>query len=153
MTPKRNPREFFQFAGQAVLSKVHERNARWSWTRLKERRDDRIAYLDCYVADKLGKATENQMRQLEDLERKLSFEDIRFYRSIAKSRLKREKAVLAAEEKRRKELEARESQQQQQQQGWLSSWWYGQQSSASGSENTENKVKLDGRRFGSRMDS
>ncbi|CAO3587114.1 unnamed protein product [Absidia cylindrospora] len=136
MTPKRNPREYFRFAGNAVLSKVHERNARWSWARLKERRDDRHAFLECYVANKLDKATEDQIARLDFLERKLSYEDLRFYQSIAKNRLKREKAVMAAEEKRRKELDAAARAEQGSQQGWISSWWYGQ---ASKSGNGDNK--------------
>ncbi|KAI8093752.1 uncharacterized protein BX664DRAFT_113663 [Halteromyces radiatus] len=142
MTPKRNPREFFKFAGNAVLAEIHERNARWSWNRLKERRDDRHAYLDCYVADKLGRATEDRVKQLEKLERKLSYEDILFYRGIAKSQLKREKALMAAEEKQRKELEAATKATQQTQQGWLSSWWYGQTSAGANDDKSDGDLMI-----------
>ena len=43
------------------------------------------------MADKMKKATPEQIKALEDLEYLLSFEDIRFYRSIAKTKLRREK--------------------------------------------------------------
>ena len=50
------------------------------------------------------------------LERKLSYEDIRFYRSIAHSRLKKDIAL-------RRELEAEKKKQQSQVQGWTSWLW------------------------------
>lgn len=94
MTPKTHPLEYFRFAGNAVLSEIHERNERWTWKRLKKRRDDRIAYINCYVNHKLDRATPDELEQLENLERELSFEDLRFYRSLAKPKLRREKARL-----------------------------------------------------------
>jgi vacuolar protein sorting-associated protein 13A/C len=94
MTPKTNPKEFFQFAQRAVLDHIHERNYKWSWDHFKGRRDDRKQYISCYVANALGKATPQQKDALKKLELKLSFEDIRFYRSMAKSQLKRERAYI-----------------------------------------------------------
>lgn len=90
-TVKSHPKEFFKFAGNAILSEVHERNYKWTWEHFKKRRDQRLKYIECYMADKTKKATPEQMKALEDLEYNLSFEDIRFYRSIAKSNLRREK--------------------------------------------------------------
>ncbi|CEG72298.1 hypothetical protein RMATCC62417_07879 [Rhizopus microsporus] len=122
MTPKTHPLEYFRFAGNAVLSEIHERNERWTWKRLKKRRDDRITYINCYVNHKLDRATPDELEQLENLERELSFEDLRFYRSLAKPKLRREKARLAAIEKKRKEEEA----ERKANQGWsISSWWSG----------------------------
>ncbi|KAF7732148.1 hypothetical protein EC973_006403 [Apophysomyces ossiformis] len=121
MTPRSNPREFFKFAAEAVLSEIRERNRQWTWDHFKERRDDRLRYLECYVAQQLGHATPEQLDELNQLERRLSYEDIRFYRSISRNRLKREKAKLAAEEKRRRE----EIEKSTGSSGWLSSWWYG----------------------------
>jgi vacuolar protein sorting-associated protein 13A/C len=43
--PKEDPRAWLQFAGNAVLSKIHDRNRRWSWAFFKERRDDRVRYM------------------------------------------------------------------------------------------------------------
>ena len=56
------------------------------------------------------------METFETLERKLSYEDIRFYRSIARSRLKKDMAL-------RRELEAENKKQQTQKQGWISWMW------------------------------
>ncbi|KAI9287283.1 vacuolar protein sorting-associated protein vps13 [Umbelopsis sp. AD052] len=120
-TPKSHPKEWFQYAAMAVKSEIHETHYRWSWEHFKERRDDRIHYLDCYVANELGRATPNQVIQLNALEDKLSYEDIRFYRSIAKNRLRRERAVIAVEEKRKKEAAAKRPNQG----AWISNWWYG----------------------------
>lgn len=119
MTPKSHPMEFFRFAGNAVLSEIHERNERWTWKRIKQRSEDRKTYIECYVQNKLDRATPEQLETLHDLEWKLSYEDLRFYRSLARPRLRNEKARLAAIEKKRKEEAAKN-------QGWgISSWWYG----------------------------
>jgi vacuolar protein sorting-associated protein 13A/C len=90
-TAKTHPKEFFKFAGNAILSEIHERNYKWTWDHFKKRRDQRLQYIECYIADKMKKATPEQTKSLEDLEYNLSFEDIRFYRSIAKSKLRQEK--------------------------------------------------------------
>ncbi|KAG2223433.1 hypothetical protein INT45_001739, partial [Circinella minor] len=94
VTPKTEPLKYFQFAGNAVLSEIHDRNYRWTWDHFKKRRDDRLAYIDCYVSSELNRATPEQEEMLDELEHRLSYEDIRFYRSRAKSRLKREMAIL-----------------------------------------------------------
>lgn len=89
-----DPRGYFRFAGNAVLSEIHERNERWTWKRIRERRDDRKMYIECYVDQKLEKITPEQKKKLEKLERKLSLDDIKFYRSLAKPNLRSEKARL-----------------------------------------------------------
>ncbi|RUP42956.1 hypothetical protein BC936DRAFT_137841 [Jimgerdemannia flammicorona] len=119
ITPKTEPLTWFRFAGQAVLSEIHDRNYRWSWDAIRQRRDDRRAYLDLYIADKMGRATPELAEELAALERRLSYEDIRFYRSIAKSKLKKEKAVIAEQQK--KEAASRPATAT----AWISSWWYG----------------------------
>ncbi|KAI7863658.1 hypothetical protein BDF14DRAFT_1733660 [Spinellus fusiger] len=119
VTPRTDPLAYFRFAGHAVLSEIHERHERWTWARLKQRRDDRWAYIDCYVACKLGQATEEQHLALEALEHKLSYEDIRLYRGRSKARLRREKEILAEEDRKRKKAEAQAANSK----GWLSSWW------------------------------
>lgn len=98
MTPKSNPLEFFRFAGNAVLSEIHERNERWTWKRIKKRSADRKEYVDLYVQDKLDRASPEELERLHALERELSFEDLRFYRSLAKPKLRSEKARLGKKE-------------------------------------------------------
>ena len=62
---------------------------------------------------------------LEALERKLSYEDLRFYRSIARSQLRKDMAT------RRKLEEERKRQQPQKQTSW-SSWIWGSSGESSG---------------------
>ncbi|OJJ49438.1 hypothetical protein ASPZODRAFT_129900 [Penicilliopsis zonata CBS 506.65] len=89
--PKEDPRAWFRFAGQAVLSKIHDRNRRWSWEYIKERRDDRIAYINLFKKKKREEPlTAEEAKELERLEWKLSYEDIRFWRSLARNQLRKE---------------------------------------------------------------
>ncbi|KAI8884432.1 hypothetical protein K501DRAFT_332624 [Backusella circina FSU 941] len=114
-TPKNNPKDYFQFAANAVLSEIHEQNYKWSWDHFKKRRDQRIEYIECYIAEKTNKATPEQKQRLSSLEWDLSFEDIRFYRSIAKSKIRREKIRIEKENEKKKVENANK--------GWFSSWF------------------------------
>ncbi|OAD68026.1 hypothetical protein PHYBLDRAFT_57710 [Phycomyces blakesleeanus NRRL 1555(-)] len=120
VTPRTDPRAYFQFAANAVLSEIHERNQRWTWAHIKQRRQDRLDYIDCYVADKLGQPTPEQKQKLGELEHKLSYEDIRLYRGRSKAHLRREKERLAAEEERKRKAAAAQAANSK---GWLGSWW------------------------------
>ncbi|KAI8143832.1 hypothetical protein BJV82DRAFT_668275 [Fennellomyces sp. T-0311] len=140
VTPKKAPKEYFQFAANAVLSEIHERNYRWTWDHFKKRRDERRAYIDCYVNNQLNRASPEQPETLDDLEHKLSYEDLRFYRSIARSRLKREMAILAEEERRRKEAA---NAHQAADGGWLSSWWYGSAPEAGDEQQNQDLIITD----------
>ncbi|KAI9031000.1 hypothetical protein CLU79DRAFT_842748 [Phycomyces nitens] len=122
VTPRTDPRAYFQFAANAVLSEIHERNQRWTWAHIKQRRVDRLDYIDCYVADKLGQPTPDQKLKLEELEQKLSYEDIRLYRGRSKAHLRREKERLAAEEERKRKAAAVQAANTK---SWIGSWWSG----------------------------
>ncbi|ORX52050.1 hypothetical protein DM01DRAFT_1408497 [Hesseltinella vesiculosa] len=111
VSPHQDPKAYFRFAGQAVLSRIHERNYQWTWDHFKTRRDQRLAYLDTYYAFKRAKATQQQKDTLKKLEYDLSFEDIRFYRSIVKAKLRKEKIRL------------QEEKQKNANKGWFGSWW------------------------------
>ncbi|KAF9431274.1 hypothetical protein BGZ94_003589 [Podila epigama] len=113
ITPKKDPRAWFRYAGNAILSQIHERNKRWTWAYFEERRDDRVAYVELYKNHKLGRNDLEDEERLKALEWKLSYEDIRLYRSIAKGILRREKILIE------------KKQVAEQPKGWLSSWWYG----------------------------
>lgn len=111
-TPKEDPKAWLRFAGDAVLSKIHERNRRWSWGYFKERRDDRIQYISLFKKKKSDQAlSASETEQLNKLEWKLSYEDLRFWRSLARNQMKKENVgVKKAAPK--------------QQQGWIS-WAFG----------------------------
>ncbi|CAG8555201.1 10349_t:CDS:10 [Paraglomus brasilianum] len=127
VTPKSNPRAWFQFAGKCILSEIQERNRKFTWAYLAERRLQRIEYLDLYTKKMLDRLTPEDTAKLEQLETKLSYEDIRFYRSIGRSRLRKEKALIA----KKREIE---KQHQRGRSGWLSGWWPGGGSSSDDTE-------------------
>ncbi|KAM5453804.1 Vacuolar protein sorting-associated protein 13 [Microsporum audouinii] len=90
--PKEDPRAWFRFAGQAILSKIHERNRKWTWGYIKERRDNRIRYIELFKMrkreDPMSPAETEEMKALEE---KLSYEDLRFWRSLARNQLRKER--------------------------------------------------------------
>ena len=89
--PKEDPRAWLLFAGKAVLDKIHDRNRRWSWAYFKERRDDRIKYIELFKKKKKEeKLAAEEITELDALERKLTYEDLRFWRSLARNQLRKE---------------------------------------------------------------
>ena len=91
MSPKEDPIAWLKFSGQAVLGKIHDRNRRWTWDYFKERRDDRLRYIEIFKKKKKDqKLSEPEQTDLSDLEWKLSYEDLRFWRSLARSQLRKE---------------------------------------------------------------
>ncbi|KAK2755982.1 hypothetical protein FQN54_005779 [Arachnomyces sp. PD_36] len=89
--PTEDPRAWLQFAGNAILSKIHERNRRWTWDYIAERRDDRIRYIDLFKKRKREETlTTGDSEDLKRLEEKLSYEDLRFWRSLARNQLRKE---------------------------------------------------------------
>jgi vacuolar protein sorting-associated protein 13A/C len=90
-TPKEDPAGWLRFATQAVLDKIHERNRKWSWAYFKERRDDRIRYIELFKKKKREETlTGTDAEDLDKLERKLAYEDLRFWRSLARNQLRKE---------------------------------------------------------------
>lgn len=130
VSPKEDPRAWLHFAGNAVLSKIHEKNRRWSWDYFRERRDNRTRYIELF---KKRKQTQQMSTEETDdinaLEWKLEYEDLRFWRSLARNQLKKENA----------EALKKHPQQQhpQQQQGWIS-WMWGSKPQETIEQNEEN---------------
>ncbi|ODV94409.1 hypothetical protein PACTADRAFT_18111 [Pachysolen tannophilus NRRL Y-2460] len=90
-----SPLEWFKYTAKCVLDEIHEKNYKWSWEYFKTRRDQRVSYLKLWKA-KIENPTLKAQQQLEldKLEEILSFEDIRFYRSLAKSKYRKEHLTL-----------------------------------------------------------
>ena len=89
--PKEDPRAWLQFAGKAVLDKIHDRNRRWSWEYFKERRDQRLRYIELFKKKKKEQTlTQDETKDINDLEYKLTYEDLRFWRSLARNQLRKE---------------------------------------------------------------
>ncbi|KAF6839500.1 vacuolar protein sorting-associated protein vps13 [Colletotrichum musicola] len=115
VTPKEDPKAWFKFAGDAVLSKIRDRNRRWSWDYFKERRDDRIRYIELFKKRKQQQQlTADENEDMNKLEWKLDYEDLRFWRSLARNQLKKENAAALKNQPPKQE-----------QQGWMSWVWSG----------------------------
>lgn len=112
---------------------MHERHRRWTWDYLAKRRDTRKRYVELYV-NKLANpdlppAPEN-VQELDALERDLSYEDIRFFRSVARAQAKKDAAIrLRLEEEKRKA--------QPQNTGWTGWLWGANKSTTEGEGPTE----------------
>ncbi|GAO13444.1 hypothetical protein UVI_02014450 [Ustilaginoidea virens] len=125
--PKEDPRAWLLFAGNAVLNKIHQRNRKWSWGYFRERRDDRRRYIELFKKRKQQQQlTTEENGDLEKLEWKLDYEDLRFWRSLARNQLKKENAEAL-----------RKQPQQPEQQGWLT-WMWGSRPQGEIQENEEN---------------
>ncbi|EER23514.1 vacuolar protein sorting-associated protein, putative [Coccidioides posadasii C735 delta SOWgp] len=92
--PTEDPRAWFRFAGNAVLTKIHERNRRWTWEYIKERRDDRIRYIELFKKQKrnIALSTEEEA-DLKRLEGKSTYEDLKFWRSLGRHQLRKENII------------------------------------------------------------
>ncbi|KAI1654139.1 vacuolar protein sorting-associated protein 13 [Daldinia decipiens] len=114
VTPKEDPRAWLKFAGNAVLTKIHERNRRWTWDYFRERRDDRHLYIELFKKKKANQQLSPQeLDEINKLEWKLGYEDLRFWRSLARNQLRKENAEAL------RKAPSREPQQQ----GWLAWAW------------------------------
>ena len=90
-TPKEDPKAWLRFAFTSVHTKIHERNKKWTWDYMKDRRDDRLRYIELFKKKKKEEkmnATETQ--EMDTLERRSSYEDMRFWRSLARNQLRKE---------------------------------------------------------------
>ncbi|TVY16543.1 Vacuolar protein sorting-associated protein 13 [Lachnellula arida] len=113
VSPKEDPRAWLKFAGNAILSKIHDRNRRWSWEFFKERRDNRIRYIELFKKKKkqVDQMTPDEVSELNKLEWKLDYEDMRFWRSLARNQLKKENVGI------------KKTQTTKQNQGWVAWAW------------------------------
>ncbi|KAI9821462.1 MAG: hypothetical protein M1832_003308 [Thelocarpon impressellum] len=95
VTPKEDPRAWLTFAVNAVLSKIRERNRRLTWDYFRERRDDRIRYIELFKKKKKEEPLNAaETGEYDALERKLAYEDLRFWRSLARNQLRKENALV-----------------------------------------------------------
>ncbi|KAK6464505.1 vacuolar sorting [Scheffersomyces coipomensis] len=123
-----NPRQWFKFAAESVLNEIHDRNYKWTWESFAKRRDQRKAYIKLYKLKLLNTIKDDQKTELHDLEVELPFEDIKFYRSLTKQEIRKEKSFLPTI------LASSTSQQPAATDatyvGWVSNWWSGSSATA-----------------------
>ncbi|GME84704.1 unnamed protein product [Ambrosiozyma monospora] len=126
-----DPKQWLRYAFKCVYDEIHERNYKWTWDYFKTRREQRKAYVKLWKATLGdGMLTPEQKKELGDLEIVIEYDDIKFYRSIARMEYRRDFKALPVAPKP-----------QPQQTGWLSSWWGG--SNANANANQDQKAADD----------
>lgn len=116
-TVKEDPKAWFKYVANAVLEEIHEKKREWSWDFIYERWQTRLRYIELYKTKRTGTLTQEEQEEFNKFEWQLNYEDLRFYRQLAKSELRKEKA----------KTDHHHSQAQNQQQGWVGWLWYGNQ--------------------------
>ncbi|GAM28695.1 hypothetical protein SAMD00019534_118710, partial [Acytostelium subglobosum LB1] len=92
---RENPRAWWKYAGQVTLENIHQRRYQRSWAYIFERRKDRIKYVELFKRSLpnihwLTPLTKPETASLAEMEERLSFEDVIFYRSLAYAEIKKE---------------------------------------------------------------
>lgn len=109
-----DPYKWLKYSFQTVFDEIHERNYKKTWSYMKKRRDQRKLYIPLwkkYLYDK-NSLTPDERQKMLQLEDECSYEDLKFYRSLAKLQYKKEYNSLPKSSK-------------QENKGWFSSWWSG----------------------------
>lgn len=107
------------------MEEVHAKHAQWTWAHFAARRDARRRYVALYKQKLPAPLKPLEQTEFDALERKLSYEDLRFYRSLARSELRKDLAT-------RRKLEE-ERAKERAQAGWLG-WVWGSGAKASSEE-------------------
>lgn len=105
MAIKDDPKAWFKYAANCVLSEIHQKRKEWSWDYILEHRKERIRYVELFKKRTVASPplTLEEIDEFNNIETKTSFEDLRFYRTIAKSQLRKEKALLKPQKPASKE--------------------------------------------------
>lgn len=109
------PRDWFVYAAKLILNEIHTKNYKWSWEYFKTRRDQRKQYILLWKMKLVkGALSPEQEHEFTELEEQLSYEDIKFYRSLTRLEIRLQNLV----------MKLHSQQLQKQSQGWFS-WWSG----------------------------
>lgn len=128
-----SPKEWFLYAAKSVLNEIHEKNYKWSWESMKKRRDQRKLYTKLWKMKLLRRAlSESETAEFKALEEDLSYEDIKFYRSLTRAQIREDKLVAPASDTHQASSSG----------SWFS-WWGGGQNKQEHLEATESDGGLD----------
>ncbi|MBW0461247.1 hypothetical protein O181_000962 [Austropuccinia psidii MF-1] len=83
-------RALWSFAIAATKHEVHQRAYKWTWDCFRQRRDDCKLYISLFKAAQLGTLSVD-LTELDDLEKRLTYQDIRYYRSLARSEMRQQR--------------------------------------------------------------
>lgn len=120
LMPVDEPEIWFKYAVTCILEKIKDRNKTRLWLNVIKRRQTRKKYVGLFKKKEVeGALSTEELGNFKMLEEILNFEDIKFYRSLARSEMKEEKLIPFA---------LKQKQQQAQTQGsynFISRWWSG----------------------------
>jgi vacuolar protein sorting-associated protein 13A/C len=131
-TIEEDPYKWLQYSFQTIYNEIHQRNYKKTWNYIKKRRDQRLKYITLWKKHLLDEnsLTLDEKNELDNLEIECSFEDLKFYRSLAKIQYKKEFKSLP-----------KNKQKQSSNNGWFSSWWNGSTNSDNINNNQKNELK------------
>ncbi|AMD21022.1 HEL259Cp [Eremothecium sinecaudum] len=120
-SPMENPKGYFKYIAECVLSETHQRNYRSSWEYIRERRLKRNEYVELWKKKvRLGNVENPQLEAKDEeallkLHKELDYDDIKFFRALARREF--------AKDKMKEESSPEPTQKTAQCGGWFSSWW------------------------------
>lgn len=79
-----DPKAWLSYSFHCVYDEIRERDYKWTWEYFKNRRDQRKEYLPLWKAHLHTTETEDQKKRRAELEEELSFDDLKFYRELAR---------------------------------------------------------------------
>lgn len=127
-TVNENPKGWFRYIGDCVLEGIREKNEMWTWNHISKRIQQRRLYVGLW-SKKLSVGNweqplsdKSEEKQLEQLHRELSFEDIVLFRSLGRKEFAKQKL-------KSRDVPPAKAQQTSSHGGWFSSWWSGNSSS------------------------
>lgn len=92
---EKDPKAWFKYAGTVVLAEVEQKRREWTWEYILGRREDKVRYITLYKQKTVSPPLSiEETEEFDALEVKYSLDDLRFYRSLAKAELRKEKAQL-----------------------------------------------------------
>lgn len=129
-TINEDPYQWLHYAFKTVFDEIHERNYKKTWDYMKLRRDQRKAYIPLWKKHLIdpNSLTVDERSKLEQLEIDCDYEDLKFYRSLAKIQYS-------------KEFKSLPKKQEPQQKGWFSSWWGGNNNTSPNNSNESNQLQ------------
>ncbi|PVU99655.1 hypothetical protein BB559_000513 [Furculomyces boomerangus] len=118
-----NAREWLIFSIKSVLAEVKERRERWSWSNIKEKCIMRRSYIALYTSLKTdNQLNSDELATIENLEKTLSLQEIKLFRSLALPQIKKYKLKMYHKKKLRNTAQNGISPQTQNKTGWVSGW-------------------------------
>eukprot|EP01132_Coremiostelium_polycephalum_P006743 gene6743-8360_t len=90
-----SPQSWWKYAGQVLMDQIKLKRYQKSWAYIQERRNNRKQYISLFKrslpnVNWLTPLSKSEQAELADLEDRLSFEDIVFFRSLAYAEIKKE---------------------------------------------------------------